>query len=254
MSTVPASAPYEVRLDVDYPTQPRNRLTTFFRLILVIPILIVFSSVAFSGGVNLGGNANFRSGDRDSIERRVDDGRLPAGLGTALVVVGVVMAVAAPGFPVIALGLLGSGAGGGAALMILFRGKYPRWWFDWTRQVMAFAARITAYAYLLRDEYPSTDDEQAVHLEIDYPDVETDLSRWLVLIKGLLVLPHTLVLLILSPFVGLAGFLSWLAILVTGSQPRFLFNFILGVMRWSVRVSGYAGIYVTDRYPPFSLR
>ena len=97
-----------------------------------------------------------------------------------------------------------AGAGGAiviaTALMILFRQKYPRWWFDWNLALMRFTNRVVAYLFLLRDEYPSTDEEQAVHLEMAYPDVERDLNRWLPLVKWLLAIPHYIVLV----FVALA--------------------------------------------------
>jgi hypothetical protein len=137
-------------------------------------------------------------------------------------------------------------------LMLLFRQKYPRWWFDWNLNLTRFLARVGAYGMLLRDEYPSTDEEQAVHLDVAYPDA-TQLNRWLPLVKWLLALPHWFLLW----FLWLAAFvcvvLAWFAILFTGRYPRGLFDFVVGVERWSLRVSAYALLLVTDRYPPFSL-
>ena len=138
-------------------------------------------------------------------------------------------------------------------LMLLFRRKYPRWWFDWSRELSRFGTRVGAYLFLLRDEYPSTDEEQAVHLEIDYPDAQ-QLNRWLPLVKWLLAIPHYIVLIFLGIGVVLAWIASWVMILVTGSQPRGLFDYTVGVGRWCSRVSGYAFMLVTDRYPPFSLK
>ena len=140
-----------------------------------------------------------------------------------------------------------------ALLMILFRQKYPRWWFDWNVQVSRFAARVGAYFLLLRDEYPSTDEEQAVHLEIDYPDVERDLNRWLPLVKWLLAIPHAIVLIVLFVVVFVLVVIAWFAILFTGRYPRGIFDFVVGTVRWFQRVNGYAFLLVTDRYPPFSL-
>ena len=138
-------------------------------------------------------------------------------------------------------------------LMLLFRQKYPRWWFDWNRELSRFGARVGSYFLLLRDEYPSTDEEQAIHLEIDYPDA-MQLNRWLPLVKWLLAIPHYIVLFFL--FIGLVvtTLIAWLAILVTGRYPRGLFDYAVGVGRWCSRVSGYAFLLVTDRYPPFSLK
>jgi hypothetical protein len=138
-------------------------------------------------------------------------------------------------------------------LMILFKQKYPRWWFDWNLAMTRFSNRVGAYASLLRDEYPSTDEEQAVHLNMAYPDAAGQLNRWMPLIKWFLVTPHVIVL----SFLGVASFiaiiLAWFAILFTGRYPRGLFNFVVGVMRWSLRVEAYAILMVTDEYLPFRL-
>jgi hypothetical protein len=139
-------------------------------------------------------------------------------------------------------------------LMILFRHRYPRWWFDFALELARFGARITAYLVLLTDEYPSTVEEQKVHLEIDYPDVERDLNRWLPLVKWLLAIPHIIVLAFLSAAAFFAAVIAWFAILFTGRYPRGLFDFVVGVGRWWLRVHAYAVLLVTDRYPPFSLR
>jgi uncharacterized protein DUF4389 len=139
------------------------------------------------------------------------------------------------------------------ALMLVFRRKYPRWWFDWNLGLARFATRVTAYLALLRDEYPSTDEEQAVHLALAYPDAGRDLDRWLPLVKWLLAIPHYVVLF----FVGIAAtvcvIVAWFVILFTGRYPRALFDFVVGTMRWWLRVAAYAFLLTTDRYPPFSL-
>ena len=150
------------------------------------------------------------------------------------------------------------GAGGvlvlGPLLMILFRQKYPRWWFDWNRELTRFSGRVGLYAALLDDRYPSTDEQQALHLELPYPDARRDLNRWLPLVKWLLAIPHYLVLAVLGLAALVCVVLAWFAILVTGRYPPALFGFVVGVGRWAVRVSAYAFLLVTDRYPPFSLR
>ena len=140
-----------------------------------------------------------------------------------------------------------------ACLMLLFRRKYPRWWFDWNVNLTAFTLRVLVYARLLRDEYPSTDEEQAVHLSVPYPDAGHDLDRWLPLVKWLLSLPHTIVLAFLDVAAVFCVLIAWFAILFTGRYPRGLFDFVTGVLRWHVRVLAYAFMLVTDRYPPFSL-
>lgn len=138
-------------------------------------------------------------------------------------------------------------------LMILFRNKYPRWWFDWNVEILRFENRVTAYVFLLRDEYPSTDEEQSVRVEVLYPDVPQDLNRWLPLIKWLLAVPHYVVLILLGIVALVVVIISWFSILFTGRYPRDLFNYIEGVMRWGTRVTAYAFLMTTDRYPPFRL-
>ncbi len=138
-------------------------------------------------------------------------------------------------------------------LMLLFRQKYPRWWFDWNLNLTRFGYRVAAYVALLRDEYPSTDDEQAIHVLINYPDAQTELNRWLPLVKWFLAIPHYIVLLVLSLAALVCVIIAWFAILFTGTYPRSLFDFNVGVLRWGLRVSAYAFLLATDRYPPFQL-
>jgi len=138
-------------------------------------------------------------------------------------------------------------------LLILFRNKYPRWWFDWNLQLLRFENRVVAYLLLLRDEYPSTDEEQSVHLDIGYPDVASELNRGLPLVKWLLAIPHYVVLAVLGIAVTVTVVVGWFIVLFTGRLPRGLFDFTVGVLRWSNRVTGYAYILVTDVYPPFRL-
>ena len=214
MNTMPANA-YPARLDVDYPER-LDRLSTAFRLVYVIPILVVLSLLTANGNevvTNETGRQMTRSG-----------GGIAGGLFVATL------------------------------LMILFRLKYPRWWFDFALELNRFSTRVGAYLALLTDRYPSTTDEQAVHLELDYPNVERDLNRWMPLVKWILAIPHYLVLIVLVVVAFLAVVVAWFAILFTGSYPRALFDFVVGVGRWSLRVSAYAFLLITDRYPPFSLR
>jgi hypothetical protein len=151
------------------------------------------------------------------------------------------------------------GAGTGGALflapllMILFRQKYPRWWFDWNLELLRFENRVVAYLALLDDNYPSTDERQAVQLELPYPDAERDLNRWLPLVKWLLAIPHYIVLVFLWLAAIVSVIVAWFAILFTGRYPRGLFDFVVGVLRWGNRVGGYAFVLVTDEYPPFRL-
>ena len=137
-------------------------------------------------------------------------------------------------------------------LMLVFRQKYPRWWFDWNLNLLRFSNRVAAYLALLDDRYPSTDDEQAVHLDFPYPDTH-QMNRWLPLVKWLLAIPHYVVLFFLWIGALMSIVVAWFAILFTGTYPRSLFNYVVGVLRWSNRVSGYAFLLVTDQYPPFRL-
>jgi len=196
-------AMYPVQFSVDYPDRQLNRLTTAFRIIVAIPILIVLGSV--SGGTWVGA----------------------------------------------------SGAGGvlfmGPLLMILFRRKYPRWWFDWNVELQRFTNRVVIYLALMDDRYPATDQEQAVHLDYIYPDATRDLNRWLPLVKWLLVIPHLIVLIFLWIAAIVVIISAWFAILFTGRYPKAMFEFVEGVFRWGQRVIAYAFLLVTDSYPPFRL-
>jgi hypothetical protein len=151
-----------------------------------------------------------------------------------------------------------SGAGGllflGPLLMIVFRRKYPRWWFEWNLELQRFTNRVLVYVLLMDDRYPSTDQQQGLRLDYAYPDVPRDLNRFLPLVKWLLVIPHLIVLVFLWVAVFFVVIVAWFAILFTGRYPRGIFDFVEGVVRWGQRVVAYAFTLVTDRYPPFSLR
>jgi hypothetical protein len=150
-----------------------------------------------------------------------------------------------------------AGAGGllffGPLLMILFRQKYPRWWFDWNLELQRFSSRVVIYLALMDDRYPSTDDHQSVRLDYPYPDAARDLKRWLPLVKWLLAIPHYIVLFFLDIAALVAVIVAWFAILLAGRYPRGVFDFVEGVARWHNRVIGYALTLVTDVYPPFRL-
>ena len=137
------------------------------------------------------------------------------------------------------------------ALMLLFRNRYPRVWFDWYLYINQFTNRVNAYAMLLVDEYPSTTDQQRVTTTAQLE--EGTLSRWLPLVKWFLAIPHYIVLFFLSIGAFFAVVVAWFAILFTGRYPQGLFDFVVGVGRWALRVNASAFLLVTDRYPPFSL-
>jgi hypothetical protein len=205
---------YPVRFSVDYPDRDLDRLTTALRIFTVIPIAIVLASIGgFSGG------RGFDSGSRETT------------------------------FAIGGTGLLFIPP----LLMILFREKYPRWWFDWNLELLRFTNRVGTYVALMNDRYPSTDERQWVRLDVPYPDARRDLNRWLPLVKWFLAIPHYVVLFFLYIGLVVAVIVAWFAILFTGRYPRGIFDYVEGVIRWHNRVVGYAFILVTDRYPPFTL-
>ena len=139
-------------------------------------------------------------------------------------------------------------------LLILFREKYPKWWFDWNVGITKFTYRIVAYGLLMRDEYPSTHDDQAVKVDIPYPDVKIDLNRWMPLVKWILAIPHIIILIFIFIAVVFCSIFAWFAILLTGRYPKVIFDFVEGFLRWSLRVNAYMFLLTTDEYPPFRLR
>ena len=210
-STSAAELAYPVRFSVDYPDRPLNRMTTAFRIIVAIPVLIVLAAVS-------GGTWQWS---------REEGSAVAAGAGGLLFF--------------------------GPLLMILFRQKYPRWWFDWNVELQRFTNRVWAYVALMDDRYPSTTEQQAVRLDYDYPDVGRELNRFLPLVKWFLAIPHVVVLVFLGIAAVVAVIVAWFAIVFTGEYPPELFRFVEGVMRWNNRVVSYTITFVTDAYPPFRL-
>ena len=201
---------YPINLKIDY-SDHSDRLKTFFRIILVIPILIILSLLS-----------NSEVYDHDSTEKMIFS-------------IGGVVFVP-------------------TLLMILFRQKYPKWWFDWNLAITKFSIRVFSYILLLRDEYPSTDEDQAVHIDIPYPDVKKELVNWMPLVKWFLAIPHIIILCFLYIAVIFCTILAWIIILFTANYPKNLFTFVVGVIRWTLRVNAYAILLTTDKYPPFSLK
>ncbi|TDT15799.1 uncharacterized protein DUF4389 [Ilumatobacter fluminis] len=211
----PAGGPYPATLEVDYPER-LGRASTAFRIILVIPIAILFDILS-GGGTQW---TQSESGEWTTVTT----GGIAGGLFMATL------------------------------LMILFRKRYPRWWFDFALELTRFGYRVWAYVVLLTDRYPSTEDRQSVALEVDYPDAERDLMRGMPLVKWFLAIPHYIVLVFLAIGAFFAVVIAWFAIIFTGRYPRGLFDYVVGVGRWWLRVNAYAFLLTTDRYPPFSLR
>ncbi len=209
---IPNPTGYPAWLAIDYPDRELNRLTTFFRIFVAIPILIIIGLLAGPTG----------------REQAREGSRLMYEYGSRAILF----------LPVL--------------LMLLFRQKYPRWWYDWNIEFTRFSIRVGSYLALLRDEYPSTDEEQAVHAGVPYPDAMT-LNRWMPLVKWFLAIPHYIILFFLFIAAFVVVIIAWFAILFTGRYPRSMFDFVAGVFRWSLRVQAYAFLLTTDRYPPFTL-
>jgi hypothetical protein len=212
----PVASGYPVQFSVDYPDRPLDRVSSAFRVFTVIPIMIVLTALT---------GFSFTYDYEDW-----------AATGTTVVVTGTGLLFLAP------------------LLMIVFRRKYPRWWFDWNLQLQRFSNRVAAYFVLMDDTYPSTDEQQSVHLDFPYPAADRELSQFLPLVKWFLAIPHYLVLIFLHIGAFFVAIFAWFAILFTGRYPRGAFDYIEGVLRWNNRVLGYAFILITDEYPPFRLR
>ena len=211
---------YPARLNIDY-QEKLSRVTTIFRVILVIPILIILG-ILTSGSESVIQTVNAAG---EVVGDTVSTG---AGIVGSLFLV--------------------------TLLLILFRKRYPRWWFDFALALNRFSLRISAYLALITDRYPSTEDEQNIHLDLDYPNAQTDLKRGMPLVKWFLAIPHYVILFFLWIAVLFGVVISWFAIIFTGRYPRGLFDFVVGVMRWTWRVQAYALLLATDKYPPFELR
>lgn len=206
---------YPASLNISYPKK-LDRVSSFFRILLSIPILIILAILTSSGGgmyVNEAGKVMLQNG---------------SGITGALFAA--------------------------TALMLLFRQRYPKWWFDFNLELERFTMRVLAYLLLLTDKYPSTEDTQLVKLNLEYPNAKKDLNRWMPLVKWLLAIPHYTVLVVLVFATLLATIIAWFSILFTGKYPKSLFDFVVGVSRWVLRVEAYAFYLTTDKYPPFSLK
>jgi hypothetical protein len=201
---------YPVNLKIDY-SEKSNRLTSFFRIFLAIPIIIILALLTSE----IQDDNEFTEEDKHDYS------------------VGIVF------LPTM--------------LMIVFRQKYPKWWYNWNLELTKFSTRVFSYLLLLRDEYPSTDQEQSVHITIPYPDAQKDLNRWMPLIKWFLAIPHVIVICFLFIGVIFCTIYIWFFILFAGRYPKVFFDYVVGVLRWSIRVSAYALLLTTDKYPPFKL-
>ena len=212
---MPRNNKYPATLIIKYQSK-MDRLSSVFRLFWAIPILIIIGTITASG------STTYMSEDATKVTE--------TGMGIASALAFTTM------------------------LMILFRQRYPKWWFNFALELTKFSTRVGAYLLLLTDKYPSTEDEQNVKIDIKYPNVKKDLDRWLPVFKWLFAIPHYFVLAILSIGVVFATIAAWFSILFTGKYPRNIFDFVVGVGRWALRVNAYAFLLTTDEYPPFSLK
>ena len=206
---------YPASLDIDYPKK-LDRVSSFFRVFWAIPAIVISSLISGSGTVVYT--------DETGKQIMESAGGIAGGLFAA------------------------------TALMILFRQRYPKWWFDFNLEFNRFSTRVGAYLFLLTDKYPSTEDAQSVHLNLEYPNVKKDLNKWLPLFKWFLAIPHYFALIILVVGAVFVTIIAWFAILFTGKYPKYLFDYVVGVGRWGWRVTAYAFLLTTDKYPPFSLK
>jgi hypothetical protein len=209
-----SNAVYPASLEIDYPKE-RDRESVFLRLLWSLPILVI-------SGLLSGSGSNTYTNEAGKMVTRSGGG----------IVGGLFMAT---------------------ALMILFRQRYPKWWFDFSLQLNRFSTRVGAYLFLLTDTYPSTEEEQSVHLQLKYPNVKKELSQWLPLVKWFLAIPHYIILSVLAVGAVFVTVYAWFAILFTGTYPKNAFDYVVGVGRWALRVNAYAFLLITDEYPPFSL-
>ncbi len=238
---------YPVKLSIDYPDRRVNRLTSFFRIFTVLPI--AFVGALFISGLPSGSSSTtYNMYDKD-INKFLAwlSGAEPADLFAILLAAAFLL-------PVV-LFIIGFIANlfNPVVLMLVFRHKYPRWWFDYYINIIKFFTRILGYLTLLTDVYPSTDEEQNIHFEVSFPDAKKDISQGLPLIKWFLAIPHYFVLCVIAVVAIGCSIFTWFAILFTARVPKGAFKFIEGYFRWGLRVAGYAVFQFTDKYPPFSL-
>jgi len=240
---------YPFKLSIDYPDRPLNRLTSFFRIFTVIPIgVIAFIMTQTLPFLQISTTYNTNEQEINYYFTRF----FASGIDVGDVIVLTVVAALLVPIMIFMAGFI-TNLFNPIVLMLVFRQKYPRWWFDYYVMLIKFLTRVGSYLTLLTDVYPSTDEDQNVHIEIPYPDAKKELSQGLPLIKWFLAIPHYIVLAFIALVACVCDILIWFAILFSGRAPRGLFDFIVGFYRWSLRVSAYAYFQFTDQYPPFSL-
>ena len=212
---IPAEA-YPVNIEVQPNTEARNKVTVGFRAILVVPHALLVGSF-LSIGIILSSQNDFGG--------------------------------------IFDLGVLGAVAGVCALISwfaILFADKHPEGLRNLSLMYLRWRVRVMAYSALFRDEYPpfGDSDDYPARLHITPAEFPRDkLSVGLRLIYGI---PHIFILFFLHFAWMVTSIIAWFAILFGGEYPQGLYNFGIGVFRWSTRVEAYM-LLLVDQYPPFSL-
>ena len=209
---------YPVHIHLEPDTGERDRLTTFFRILLAIPhLLLVGGPIAI--GLSLAWN----------------DGPIRFDWGTSGGLLGAVACLCA----VISW------------FALIFTGKAPDGLTSLITFYLRWRVRAVAYVALLRDEYPPFGDgDYPASLRLVPPTGERD--RVSIAFRLILVIPHLIAVWALGLVWCLSTVIAWVAILVTGRYPEALLEFAMGVFRWNTRVEAYV-LLLTDEYPPFAL-
>lgn len=205
---------YPVVITVEPQTEHRDRLTTLFRIVLAIPHLILVG-VAWSFGFS-------------SEAPRLS----AAGQGGLIGIVISALAIA-------------------SWLTILLSGEHVEGIREFTRFYLRWRLRVGAYTLLLVDQYPPFGDgAYPATLEVTDPSGARD--RLTVALRLIVVIPHFILLAFVMIVACALTVLAWFAILITGRYPALIAPFIVGALRWAMRVEAYLFLMV-DEYPPFSL-
>ena len=140
-----------------------------------------------------------------------------------------------------------------ALLSLVFREVYPSYLLTFNHALLELQTRVIAYALLLTDDYPSI--ERNKDIAVIFPDIKggKTLNRWLPLVKWFLAIPLMVVGLVYSIIALGMTFIAWIMTWSTGTYPKWAGKFVLKTIRFWNRVSGYALILVSDKYPGFGL-
>lgn len=215
MAVANAAADYPVSINVPPQTEPRNKLTVAFRIILAIP-----HSILVGGGITVGAVLSYRNEFGGLMNSGV--------LGAVAFVCAVISWFA-----------------------ILFANQHPEGLRNLGTFYMRWKVRATAYIMLFRDEYPPFGDAD-YPAELNITLVEFPRDKMSVALRIIYLIPHYFLLFFLGIAWFFTSIVAWFAILINGTYPEGLYNFGMGVFRWQTRVEAY-GLLLVDQYPPFSL-